>query len=295
MKYDVFISYSRRDYIDENKQVIPENIISQIKKLFDENNISYWLDENGLSGQDFTHLIPSKIRESSLFLFVSSEHSNRSKWTSREIGVADKFKKTIIPFRYDESVYNDSVIMFIANLDYIDYFSNPKLGLSRLLKSVQAYLKEAQDIEKRRRDEEEHNRREEEIKKQLHSLEQRKIELANERFKLENRLNSLKNDINDIEKRIKELTYQLSVYTKTDYNNTSHNKNKFTTSDWIVIVLLSSSTFFGHVIALTLWIINSVRRSKGKDYLVNPRLPLYVGIGASIFIFFVSMSLYYGW
>lgn len=77
--------------IDENKQVIPENIISQIKKLFDENNISYWLDENGLSGQDFTHLIASKIRESSLFLFVSSEHSNRSKWTSREIGVADKF------------------------------------------------------------------------------------------------------------------------------------------------------------------------------------------------------------
>lgn len=65
--------------------------------------------------------------------------------------------------------------MFIANLDYIDYFANPKLGLSRLLKSVQASLKEAQDIEKRRRDEEEHSRREEEIKKQLHSLEQRKI------------------------------------------------------------------------------------------------------------------------
>ena len=72
MKYDVFISYARLDYIDENKQVIPENIISQIKKLFDENNISYWLDENGLSGQDFTHLIATKIRESSLFLFVSS-------------------------------------------------------------------------------------------------------------------------------------------------------------------------------------------------------------------------------
>lgn len=30
-EYDVFISYSRRDYVDENKQVIPDNIISKIR------------------------------------------------------------------------------------------------------------------------------------------------------------------------------------------------------------------------------------------------------------------------
>ena len=92
MKYDVFISYSRRDYIDENKQIIPGNIISQIKELFDKNNISYWLDEQGHSGQEFAHLITGKIKESSLFMFVSSEHSNRSEWTSREIAVANMCK-----------------------------------------------------------------------------------------------------------------------------------------------------------------------------------------------------------
>ncbi len=29
-KYDVFISYSRKDYVDEQKNVIPDNVISKI-------------------------------------------------------------------------------------------------------------------------------------------------------------------------------------------------------------------------------------------------------------------------
>ena len=33
-KYDVFISYSRKDYVDENKNVLPHNVISQIKEPF---------------------------------------------------------------------------------------------------------------------------------------------------------------------------------------------------------------------------------------------------------------------
>ena len=35
-KYDVFISYSRRDYVDENYNVIPGNAIAEIQNVFDE-------------------------------------------------------------------------------------------------------------------------------------------------------------------------------------------------------------------------------------------------------------------
>ena len=52
MKYDVFISYSRRDYVDENRQVIPGNVISKIKELFQANQITYWIDEEGISSGD---------------------------------------------------------------------------------------------------------------------------------------------------------------------------------------------------------------------------------------------------
>ena len=36
-KYDVFISYSRRDYVDESYNVIPGNAIAEIQNVFDEN------------------------------------------------------------------------------------------------------------------------------------------------------------------------------------------------------------------------------------------------------------------
>lgn len=48
-KHDVFISYSRKDYVDEHKNVIPNNNdISKIKTALTEAGITYWFDEEGI-------------------------------------------------------------------------------------------------------------------------------------------------------------------------------------------------------------------------------------------------------
>lgn len=170
MEYDVFISYSRRDYVDENKQKLPNNIISQIRELFDNNDISYWFDEEGVfSGDAFAPVIARNIKNAKTFLFVSSENSNASEWTSNEIATAHAYKKRIIPFRYDDSVYNDSVIIYIARLDYIDYKGNPSKALTRLLTSVQNYLKEDTRQKEREHQEAELRRRDEESRQERNS------------------------------------------------------------------------------------------------------------------------------
>lgn len=181
MEYDVFISYSRKDYVDENKQVIPDNIISKIRELFDANGVSYWFDEEGVySGDAFAPVLARNIKASKIFLFVSSSNSNASEWTSNEIAVAHQYKKKIIPFRFDDSVYNDSVIMYIARLDYIEYQSNPSKALSRLLNSIQTYLKT--ELEKK-----EHERQEEERRKQAEISQQERVaKLKNLRERIEN-------------------------------------------------------------------------------------------------------------
>ena len=100
--------------MDEQGNVLPDNILSKIKKAFKENGISYWFDEEGIySGDEFASVLTRAIRESSGFLFVSSANSNSSRWTSNEISTALEFKKKIIPFRIDNSPYNDSVMMKI--------------------------------------------------------------------------------------------------------------------------------------------------------------------------------------
>lgn len=208
MEYDVFISYSRRDYVDENKQVIPGNIISQIKELFDANNISYWFDEDGVfSGDAFAPIIARNIKSSKIFLFISSENSNASEWTSNEIATAHAYKKKIIPFRYDDSVYNDSVIIYIARLDYIEYKVNPSKSLPRLLLSVQSYLKELAD-KKEQEQQEEERRRHIEISRQ-----ERAVKLQGLRERIEN----LENRKFDIEKEI--LLQEKSL---TDLRNEKH-------------------------------------------------------------------------
>lgn len=248
MKYDVFISYSRKDYIDENKQIIPGNIISQIKELFDANSITYWFDEDGVfSGDAFAPIIARNIKSSSIFLFISSENSNASEWTSNEIATAHAYKKKIIPVRYDDSVYNDSVILYIARLDYIEYKNNPKKALARLLSSVQGYLKEENERVEREKQEEERRRnaeisRQERIAK-LNSLRERIENLENRKFELEKDILTQEKSLCDLrnEKRILEaniVELQEEEATLLGYNKTikepqiQTKKNNYIMKEW---------------------------------------------------------------
>lgn len=217
MEYDVFISYSRRDYVDENKQKLPNNIISQIRELFDNNDISYWFDEEGVfSGDAFAPVIARNIKNAKTFLFVSSENSNASEWTSNEIATAHAYKKRIIPFRYDDSVYNDSVIIYIARLDYIDYKGNPSKALTRLLTSVQNYLKEDtrqkereyQEAELRRRDEESRQERNSKLQgllERISSLENRRYQIDQDILTHDRALIDLRNEKRIIETNLANL------------------------------------------------------------------------------------------
>ena len=115
-------------------------MLSKIKDTFKANGISYWFDEEGIySGDEFASVITNAIRNSRIFLFISSVNSNQSKWTSNEISTALEFKKPIIPFRIDNSPYNDSVMMKIISFDYIECKDEEK-AMSKLLRAVKHHV-----------------------------------------------------------------------------------------------------------------------------------------------------------
>lgn len=151
-KYDVFISYSRRDYVDESYNVIPGNAIAEIQNVFDENGITYWFDKDGIySGQEFIEIITGAIAESKMLIFISSKHSNESMWTAGEIFEALDGEKAIIPVKIDNSQYNKKFKLLIRPLDYIDYQENPQNALKDLLRAIN---KVKEDIAKKQREEE---------------------------------------------------------------------------------------------------------------------------------------------
>ena len=171
-KYNVFISYSRKDYVDEQQNIIPDNFVSKIKERFTAEGITYWFDEEGIySGQNFIDKIVTNIELSQIFVFLSTANSNNSHWTCKEIASADEFGKHIIPVRVDKTPYNKKVMFRIADLSYIEYYTNPEKGLNDLVNSIKNHLEQI-EAEKRRKEEEEKKREQE--KKRLE--EKKKLE-----------------------------------------------------------------------------------------------------------------------
>lgn len=172
MQYDVFISYSRKDYVDDKKNIIPDNVVSKIKDTLSKEGISYWFDEEGIySGNNFVDKIVNNIENSKIFIFLSTENSNKSRWTCKEIASADELGKYIIPVRIDNTPYNKQVLFRIADISYIDYFNNPEKGVEELINSIKSYLNQLQEEAKRKAEEEqrkleiEKNKKEEEKNK----------------------------------------------------------------------------------------------------------------------------------
>ena len=129
-KYDVFISYSSHD----------TNVVNEFVERLEREGFSVC---DGIeSGDAFKRIILQAIKNSAVVLFFSSQFSNQSSWTAKEIGVAVKYKKPVIPILLDGSNYNEEVEFDLINLDYIDYQDVTERGnmIDRLVKSLKAKI-----------------------------------------------------------------------------------------------------------------------------------------------------------
>ena len=171
VKYDVFVSYSRNDYVDESGHPIEGSPIAELLRFLDDNRITYWIDKDGVySGSEFVEVITDAITESKMLIFVSSQHSNASKYTTGEIFEALAQDKLIVPFKIDESPYNKRYRMMVRPLDFIEYYSNHQLAFESLLKAINACKKEYEELlleEERKKAEADARRRIAEIEKEI--------------------------------------------------------------------------------------------------------------------------------
>lgn len=73
-KYDVFISYSSKDYLDKDGKEKPGSVISVIRNLLQRNGVKYWIDQKeNLTGKMLTHTFSQRIKESRRILFVCDD------------------------------------------------------------------------------------------------------------------------------------------------------------------------------------------------------------------------------
>ncbi|MCQ2334604.1 MAG: toll/interleukin-1 receptor domain-containing protein, partial [Paludibacteraceae bacterium] len=98
MSHQVFISYAKSDYKNDRNEVLEGSIVAELKQMLTRAKIDYWIDEEGLSsGVEFAEIIAHAIVNSDALIFVSTEASNRSQWTARELALAQQYDKPILP------------------------------------------------------------------------------------------------------------------------------------------------------------------------------------------------------
>lgn len=132
-KEDVFISYSRKD----QEKV---NIICQYLENY---GIGCWIDRESIHhGNNFKVEIIEAIRSSKVLLFVSSVNSNKSPNTVKEVSIAEKYGKVVIPIRIDDSAYDKSLEYDLCNRDWMNFQEDVDYDTSakKLYENLRFYL-----------------------------------------------------------------------------------------------------------------------------------------------------------
>ena len=125
--HKVFISYSRKD----------SDVAKGICDILNKMNIPYWIDIDGVySGANFKEIIVNAISSSDIVLFLSSENSNKSDNVAKEISIADKYGKIIIPVRLDISPMNPKMDYDLASIDFVDLFSFEEKNIAKLRNAI---------------------------------------------------------------------------------------------------------------------------------------------------------------
>ena len=129
--HKIFISYSRKD------SEVARGICDMLNKL----NIPYWIDIDGVySGANFKEVIVNAISSTEIVLFLSSENSNKSDNVAKEISIADKYRKIVIPIRIDTSPMNPKIDYDLAGIDFIELFSFDEKNLAKLRNAILGHL-----------------------------------------------------------------------------------------------------------------------------------------------------------
>lgn len=129
-KYDVFISYSRKDL----------ELVKDIKKEIDRLvGIDCWMDLDGIeSGEQFEDVIINAICKCDTILFMMSANSMQSEWALDELDFAKHEKKRIVLVSIDKSEMAGKFYFRYHKYDTITWNNQPQR--EKLIRNLKSWI-----------------------------------------------------------------------------------------------------------------------------------------------------------
>jgi hypothetical protein len=124
---NVFISYASAD------QDVANKLVAEIERR----GIPCWISSRDIHpGEDYQRAIVTALETSGVVLLLFSQHANESAEIPKELALASKFRKTIIPARIEDIVPSGSFAYQITTAQFIDLFR----GFEAKVEELCAYL-----------------------------------------------------------------------------------------------------------------------------------------------------------
>ena len=132
-KCDAFISFSFKD------QNIVESVVYELENRY---GITCWTClEYVKSGQSYKELIPDAIKNSSVTVVFISQNSLVSTEVPKEVGIALRYEKTVIPFKLDNSEFSGKLEYDLEGINYIDATVDPfEERIKDLAKAISSFI-----------------------------------------------------------------------------------------------------------------------------------------------------------
>ena len=132
MKYDIFISYSRKD-IEFARKVCA--VLDGYKQYYD---FEYFFDQSEItSANEYLDRISSAIYDSKAVLFIASKDAYASKFCAKELLFADNKNKSIHQYRIDKADVPQKLEMLLGTHQYRELSSTPiECEVREILKEV---------------------------------------------------------------------------------------------------------------------------------------------------------------
>ena len=133
MKYDVFISYSRKDLNLVEKFV--KDLMARIP------NLTYWFDLTGIESAEaeFDEKIIKAIDNSSYVVYFLSPNSMKSRWTKEEVMYAKNCGKKVIPVLLNGVTLEGWFLFHFGRVDCIDL--SKKEQVNKFIKKLSGWTK----------------------------------------------------------------------------------------------------------------------------------------------------------